>query len=180
MTSSREANALGAFTLVLADQLSGVVTAAAGQSETGAAALSALAHFLDRPSLDRLHAVLGITPSGAVRLVDRLAEAGLVTRTPGSDARSRSVVLTARGRRVAERITSARATFLESIVADLTPAERSALGALLDRLMVAVVAHKEGGPWTCRLCDVQACGRAEGHCPAANAAAARYGRPDEA
>jgi DNA-binding MarR family transcriptional regulator len=180
LTPSREANALGALALVLTDQLAGVVTSAAGQSETGAAALSALTQFLDRPSLDRLHAVLGLTPSGTVRLVDRLAEAGLVTRIPGPDARTRSVVLTARGRRVADRISTARAAFLESIIDDLTPAERSALGALLDRLMVAVVARKDGGPWTCRLCDLQACGRAEGHCPAANAAAAKYGRSADA
>ena len=51
--------------------------AAAGQSESAAAALSALLHFLDRPSVDLLRQVLGLTSSGTVRLVDRLAESGL-------------------------------------------------------------------------------------------------------
>jgi DNA-binding MarR family transcriptional regulator len=76
----REANLLGALALVITDQTSAAIAAAAGQSGSATAALSALHHFLDRPTLDRLRQVLGPTPSGAVRLVDRLADAGLVTR----------------------------------------------------------------------------------------------------
>ena len=43
--------------------------------------------------------------------------------------------------------------------------------------MANLVAAKEGGGWICRLCDLQACGRPQGECPAANAARARYGDP---
>ena len=68
----RQANLLGALALVITDQSAQAVAAAAGQSVSAAAALSALHHFLDRPTLDQLHKVLGLTPSGAVRLVDRL------------------------------------------------------------------------------------------------------------
>ena len=71
-----QANVLGALALVVADQITAAAAQAAGQSLSGATALSALAHFLDRPSLDRLHSVLGLTPSGAVRLVDRLEADG--------------------------------------------------------------------------------------------------------
>jgi DNA-binding MarR family transcriptional regulator len=172
-----EANALGAFALIVADQISAATSAAADQSATGAAALSALVHFLDRPTLDRLHLVLGLTPSGAVRLVDRLAEAGLVRRVAGPDGRARAVVLTARGRRIADRVTAARAAVLDAIVGDLSTAERDALRGLLDRMMRRIVDGKDGGAWICRLCDIDACGRAEGRCPAANAAAAKYGGP---
>ena len=56
-----------------------------------------------RPTVNQLCNVLGLTHSGAVRLIDRLAEAGLVTRGPGDDKRSRSITLTAQGRAVAER-----------------------------------------------------------------------------
>jgi DNA-binding MarR family transcriptional regulator len=173
----REANVLGALALVITDQAAGAIAAAAGQSASAAAALSALHQFLDRPTIDRLRQVLGLTPSGAVRLVDRLADAGLVARGPGEDGRSRSVSLTVRGRRVAARVAAARAATLTGALSGLTPAERATLGSLLDRVMANVVDAKDGGAWICRLCDLTACERAAGRCPAANAARAKYGEP---
>ncbi|MGV2386825.1 MAG UNVERIFIED_CONTAM: MarR family transcriptional regulator, partial [Thermobifida fusca] len=79
----RVANVLGALALAVTDRTSAAIAAAAGQSVSAAAALSAMHHFLDRPTLDQLRRVLGLTHSGAVRLVDRLVDAGLVTRGPG-------------------------------------------------------------------------------------------------
>src|SRR5262249_57478847 len=79
------------------------MAAAGGRPESGAAALCALLHFLDRPSVDRLRQVLGLTSSGTVRLVDKLAETGYVGREPGTDGRSVSIVLTEQGRRAAQR-----------------------------------------------------------------------------
>ncbi|HKT04915.1 MAG TPA: hypothetical protein VJT31_35825, partial [Rugosimonospora sp.] len=61
----------------------------------------------------------------------------------------------------------------------LTAAERATLHQLLGRVMAGVVRDKEGGAWICRLCDLRACGRDEGHCPTANAAAAKYGPPTD-
>jgi DNA-binding MarR family transcriptional regulator len=173
----REANVLGALALVLADQTAGAVAGVAGQSASAAAALSALHQFLDRPTIERLRQVLGLTPSGAVRLVDRLVGAGLVARGPGEDGRSRSVSLTPRGRRVAARVSAARAATLSGALAGLSAKERTTLGGLLDRVMANVVQAKDGGAWICRLCDLTACERAEGHCPAANAAREKYGPP---
>ena len=54
MTIDRQANVLGALALVLTDQTAHSVAAAAGQSISAAAALSALHQFLDRPTLDQL------------------------------------------------------------------------------------------------------------------------------
>jgi DNA-binding MarR family transcriptional regulator len=170
----REANLLGALALSISDRTAAAIAAAAGQSESGAAALSALHHFLDRPTLDQLRQVLGLTHSGAVRLIDRLSAAGLVTRGPGGDGRSRSVVLTAEGRRLAERVSAARAAALAGVLEALSPADRKTLHALMGRVMTAVVQDKDGGAWICRLCDLEACGRNDGHCPTANAAAAKY------
>src|SRR4051794_41929024 len=84
------------------------MTATGRASGSAAVALSALHHLLDSPSIDLLRQVLGLTPSGAVRLVDRLAADGLVRRTPGPDGRQVAVVLTARGRRAAAAVASAR------------------------------------------------------------------------
>jgi DNA-binding MarR family transcriptional regulator len=172
-----DANLLGALALLVADQMSAAVAAQAGGSGSAAAALSALHTFLDGPTIDRLCQVLGLTPSGAVRLVDRLAEAGLATRGPGVDARSRAVHLTAAGRRAAARVVAARTAVLNRALADLSTNQRRTLHALLGKVMAGLVRDKEGGAWTCRLCDLKACGRDEGRCPTANAAAVKYGVP---
>ncbi|HYW27401.1 MAG TPA: MarR family winged helix-turn-helix transcriptional regulator [Terriglobales bacterium] len=169
---ARDANVLGALALVVADRTSDAIAAASGQSETAGAALSALHHFLDGPSIDLLRQVLGLTPSGTVRLVDRLVAAGYVTRGPGADGRSRSVVLTAEGRRAADRVARARADVLGSALAELSPGERATLQALLARILATFVRGPGATRWVCRLCDTGACGRADGLCPAANAAAA--------
>ena len=135
----RAGNLLGALSLAIADRTSDAVGDAARQSQTAAIALSALHHFLDDPSVDLLRQVLGLTPSGAVRLVDRLQEAGYVTRRPGRDARSVSVRLTASGRRAAERVSNARAQLLQDTLSDLTPAERQALEDLLSRVLAGMI-----------------------------------------
>ena len=122
----RVGNLLGALSLSVADRTSDAVGDAAGQSETAAIALSALHQFLNRPSVGLLRQVLGLTPSGTVRLLDRLQDAGYVTRRPGRDGRSVSVHLTAAGRRAAERVAGARAEVLDEALSPLSPAEREA------------------------------------------------------
>ena len=169
------ANVLGAVALAVAGQIPVTMGAGGGRSDSSASALSALYHFPGHPTVDRLGQVLGLTHSGAVRLVDRLADAGLVERAPGTDRRSRSVRLTAAGRRAARRVSDRRLAYLASLLAGLSPAETGTLHELLGRVMGQVVQHKQGGAWICRMCDLQACGRPGGHCPAANAAAAKYG-----
>ncbi len=173
-TLEQQANLLGAFAGVLTDMTTAEMSAASGLAASDVSALSALLHILHKPTIDQLHRVLGLTPSGTVRLVDRLAERGFVTRGPGADRRERSVALTVQGQRVADRITEARARMLSSSLADLTQAQRESLHELISEIMVTIVNEKSGGAWICRLCDLRACGRAEGHCPTANAAAAKY------
>ena len=169
------ANVLGAVALAVADQIPATVTPAGGRSDSAAATLSALYHFPGHPTVDRLGQVVGLTHSRAVRLVDRLAGAGLVERVPGTDRRSRSVRLTASGRRAARRVSDGRIAYLTSLLAGWFLAETGALHELLGRVMGQVVQHKRGGAWICRMCNLQACGRAEGNCRAANAAVIKYG-----
>jgi DNA-binding MarR family transcriptional regulator len=178
---ARDGNVLGALSLVVADQVSDAVAAAADQSLTAAAALSALDHFADGCSIDRLRRILGLTSSGTVRLVDRLVAAGDVRRREGPDARTTSIELTAAGRRAARRVSAARATVLGDALSALSPAERRDLEQLAARVLDGVVRQKlereaESTRWICRLCDTDACGRAEGRCPAAAAAAAAAAR----
>jgi DNA-binding MarR family transcriptional regulator len=177
-TTGATGNLLGALALVINDQASEFVFEASGQSDSAAAALSALSQFLEGPTLDEMRQVLGLTPSGAVRLVDRLSDAGLAVRGAGTNGRSRSVALTAKGRRVASQIASARATYLDQALAGLSSDEIRALHGQLGRLISNIVDGKDGGAWICRLCDLGACGRSAGLCPTANAAAVKYSRHD--
>lgn len=175
----RQANLLGAFALVVADRTGDAMTSAVGESlsHTAASALSALHHFLDRPSLDLLRQVLGLTASGAVRLVDRLVELGYAERGDGPDGRSRSVTLTPRGREAAQRITGARASVLSGALQELTAVERAAFDRAMGKIMAGFVRGPGATKWICRACDTTACGRDEGRCPTANAAIAKLGAP---
>ncbi len=170
----RTGNLLGALWLSVADRTGDAVGDAAGQSHTSAIALSALNDFLDGPSVDLLRTVLGLTPSGTVRLIDRLQAAGYVTRLPGVDGRSVSVHLTASGRRAARRVAAARAGVLEQALGVLDPGERETLDRILSRVLVGLIRGPGATRWMCRFCDTAACGRAEGRCPVANAAPERH------
>jgi DNA-binding MarR family transcriptional regulator len=184
MTSSepglaRSANLLGALVLVLHDRWSEAVDEAVEQTETGAAALNALGDFLDEPTMGRLHEVLGLTPSGTVRLVDRLEAEGYLVRGAGEDGRSTTVRLTRVGRRAARKTAAARAAVLERTVGTLSAAERRTLDGLLSRLLPEHIRGPGAHRWMCRLCDTRACGRDRGLCPVANAAHERFAAAGE-
>lgn len=174
MSLDRAANVVGALSLVIADQASDAVTEAAGRSESAAAALSALLHFLDRPSVDLLRQVLGLTSSGTVRLLDRLAESGYVERGPGTDGRSASVSLTEQGRLAAHQVSDARAAVLQTALAVLSPAEREVFGQLAGKVLVGMMRGPGAVRWICRLCDTGVCRGADGGCPVGSAARERY------
>jgi DNA-binding MarR family transcriptional regulator len=166
---------LGAVALTLSDRLEGAVTDTAGLAENDAIALSALAHFLDSPRVDLLARVLGLSSSGAVRLVDRLEQAGLARRATAEDGRVTSLALTAAGRRRAEAVTRARTELMEGALEALTPAERVQFGQLAGKLLAGLIRPPGATRWTCRLCDLDACGRPDGQCPVYEAAKATYG-----
>jgi DNA-binding MarR family transcriptional regulator len=170
----RTANVLGALALALADRLSKATADSAGHSQSAAAALSALHQFLDGPSIDRLRQVLGLTPSGTVRLIDRLEAEGYVTRRPGVDGRSLAISLTASGHRAAARVTAARADVLDRSLAVLSPAERDTLDKLSSRVLVGLMRGPGATRWICRLCDFRACGHDAGWCPVAQASRAHH------
>jgi DNA-binding MarR family transcriptional regulator len=175
----RTPNLLGALSLAVADRMSDAIIDAGGQSHTGAAALSALHHFLESPSIDLLRQVLGLTPSGTVRLVDRLEKAGYVRRGPGHDGRSVTVALTASGKRTAQRVSRARATVLEETLDSLSTEERRAFEEVVSRLLVGMMREPGAVRWMCRLCDTQTCGHHSGTCPLTRAAREKYGTPDQ-
>ena len=172
MADDRLANVLGAFALAVVDGL---------DVATERAALVALCDLLEGRSVDDLRRAVGLTHSGGVRVVDRLVAGGLVERRRGADGRAVALHLTEEGRRQAGQARHARLATLHDVLSVLDDREQAQLAAILDKLVAAMVgrrleARAAGAPptggWLCRLCDPVACERAEGHCPALNAAQA--------
>jgi MarR family transcriptional regulator, negative regulator of the multidrug operon emrRAB len=170
------ANALGALALVLSDRISSAAGVVATQGPSAPAALVALNEFLDGGSINQLRAVLGLTHSGTVRLVDRLEGEGLIRREAAQDARAVSLRLTRRGRVAAARIHGARQAVLQDALSSLTDDDLVSLGRALDVILetVTMVRQKERAKnpvdapaWLCRLCDFEACEREAGKCPVA-------------
>jgi len=159
--SAHIANVFGAVALALTDRVAETVA----MPMSDAAALSALKHVLDTPSIHALAQVLGISHSGAVRLVDRLAAAGLVTRTSGPDGRTAAITLTTAGAHAATTVSAARTTVLAAALSVVRPEDHTILGRLLDDLLVALMRGPGATRWICRLCDTGACGRYTGDCP---------------
>jgi DNA-binding MarR family transcriptional regulator len=169
----RTANVLGALSLMITDEMAEAVTGVAGHSVTAATALSAMHHFLDRPTIDLLRQVLGLTSSGTVRLVDRLEQDGYVTRGPGPDGRSTAVALTAAGHKAAAKVSAARTAVLAGALGALSAEERAVLEGLAGRVLAGLVRGPGATRWMCRLCDTTACGHEDGRCPVTRAVAER-------
>nr|WP_066947790.1 MarR family transcriptional regulator [Streptomyces lushanensis] len=75
---------------------------------------------------------LGVNPSTAMRMLDRLIAVGLAARQNDPDNRRQTMLrLTPEGRRLVEEVTAARHREISAIVERLTPGQRTALvGAL--------------------------------------------------
>lgn len=156
---SRTANLLGALGIVLADALAD----AGGDSE--AAALVAIGGPSAGASIEALSAVVGLSHSGTVRLVDRLEADGLLERRRGADQRSAALLLTPAGRRAARHTLRNRDANLQFIVSLLTEDQQDALIDVAERVLGDLGARPDAERRICRLCDVDACGRSRGECP---------------
>ena len=164
----------------MTDRIGAVADAASGLSDAAPAALVAL-HETGRPgrSIAELRQLVGLTHSGAVRLVDRLEAEGYVVRRPGGDARTVAVVLTRRGTAAANRIRAARQEAVSAGLEGLDDRQRRQLEALAGVVLATLAAQRRAlrasgqmppGGALCRLCDFMACGRPQGRCPVAGTA----------
>jgi DNA-binding MarR family transcriptional regulator len=165
---SRTANLLGALGIVLADALAD----AGGDSE--AAALVAIGGPSAGASIEALSAVVGLSHSGTVRLVDRLETDELVERRRGADQRSVALVLTPAGRRSARKVLRNREANLQFVLSLLTEDQQDGLTAVVERVLGELGAPPDAEQRICRLCDVDACGRSRGECPVVPARRRRH------
>jgi DNA-binding MarR family transcriptional regulator len=156
-------NLLGALSLTVADR---VVAADAGArlSATDQAALVTLAEHPDR-TVSWLGNVLGLTSSGATRLVDRLVAGGWVRRSAGEDSRQRRLRLTDDGSARAHQLQQARLDSLAESLAPLDAAQREQLELLLESMVSGLTTSYVSALTTCRLCDISACREHGQTCP---------------
>jgi DNA-binding MarR family transcriptional regulator len=176
----RVVNLLASLSLNLADEAAEALCRTTGLAGSAATALIALHEFLEDSHIGQLADVLGLTHSGAVRLVSQLESAGLARRVTGTDRRKVRVQLTATGRQLAIAGRRAREESLDVAVRGLSDADVDVLERLLAKLVESQVrvrlANRRDGDstaWWCRACDFNACGRPDGRCPA-QATAARH------
>jgi|SRR5882724_3580989 len=155
MDAANLANVLGAFAMFIADEQNSAIRAAGhDQSST-----LALIHLVKYPgaTIDALRDPLSLTHSGCVRLVDRLAEIGLVERRAAADGRAVALHLTRSGREAVATAQRARSEALARALRVLTPHERQVLGKTMHKLLAGEVATTSTALRTCRLCDYDAC-----------------------
>jgi DNA-binding MarR family transcriptional regulator len=96
---------------------------------------------------------LSISYPASTKLVTRLAEKGLVTRTEGvSDRRQAEVDLTAQGYEVITRLRDVRKQKFEAVLNRLSPSDRAALERGLERFIVAAVEDVGVGHDICLRC----------------------------
>jgi DNA-binding MarR family transcriptional regulator len=100
------------------------------------------------PGIDqrRLAEAMGIDPSNACLIVDRLLSKGLISRRiKDSDRRARELYLTPKGRKLWRRVRPKTSVANERVLAPLAPRERELLLDLLVRVIEGNRAHARPG-----------------------------------
>jgi len=156
MTVKRTANMLGALALALADQMKQATEARLGQGGETPAALATLGHEPGL-SVDMLRRILGLTHSGGVRLVDRLAADGLVEKRHGQDGRTLALHLTKEGMALRSAVLLDRAKPIEAALQNLPALDLESLSRILEKLLYALCGSELQAYAICRLCDDLAC-----------------------
>lgn len=108
-------------------------------------------------SILELSEVLGLSHAGAVRLVDRLVEDGMIDRSRGRDGRSRILTLTAKGVAMRNTLLSERLAAAESVMLGITDQEWDTLRDLLARILKIAPGGIVDRKRMCRLCDPGLC-----------------------
>jgi DNA-binding MarR family transcriptional regulator len=149
-------NALSAWVVIASDLAESATVEAIGLPERPLAALVLIGN---RPAcgIDWLYRRLGITQSGAVRLVDRLEEIGLLKRERTPGRREVALHLTAAGEARLREGLRARAASLETLVAPLSPNEQTQLVKLIAKSLARGRRQRGQADVACRLCDWDAC-----------------------
>ncbi len=156
-------NLLGALVLTTHDRVSATFRKLDLRTASDAATLILILNS-GALSIGALAKILNLSHSSMVRVADRLARRGLVTRSrDDKDAREVVLNLTRKGEPLAIRAVAARAAVLAEIGDALSPTETLALGALLEKLLTQSTTGRASADQICRMCDEAIC--MTGTCP---------------
>jgi DNA-binding MarR family transcriptional regulator len=148
---------LGALALALADRVAARAQAASNLHDSAASALVLITNHPGEP-IDAIRRTLGLTHSGAVRLVDGLEAAGLVERRRSDrDARAVALWATPSGERTVSKILAARAELLEPVLARTSKADRKTIAAFLETALAELTDSRDRALSICRVCAEGTC-----------------------
>jgi len=150
-------NLLGAFATTMSTRIEQEIALLGGRSLSHEVALVTISNH-PSDSINILSKVLGLTHSGAVRLIDTLEKEKLVERHRSSDD-ARSVVLqvTAKGQRRADDVLQARKTVTTKVLETLSAEQQQAFGSMLEAALGGLTDDQGEARRICRLCDESVC-----------------------
>jgi DNA-binding MarR family transcriptional regulator len=169
MSPERSQNVFGALSLAIAD---GVQHASQAHVDLAApaAAITLVGHIPGLTILQLSHA-LNLSHPGAVRLVDRLEDGGLMRRERSQDdGRAVGLHLTAAAESLARDIHRSRLGVLKRAMSLLSAEEQAVFGDLAEKMLRGLIETPEDAFETCRLCDISVCAA----CPVEDELRQRY------
>ena len=149
-------NLLGVIGLAVAGRIEKSVQEILKHSGETPAALVVIGYELG-PTNDQLRAVLGLSHSGTVRLVDRLVKDGLVERREGNTKREIALYPTREGKLLREQILKERLNAIRPLLGGLTERETETLDRLLQKMLASQETSDLERRTLCRLCDNRVC-----------------------
>ncbi len=155
-------NLIGAFALLVNDDVVAGLTRATGLNPSSQAALLCI-DIYPACSINQLRTALALSHAATVRCVAALVAAGWVRKGRAQDKRSVALELSAEGRRMQRRLLGERGKALRGFNAALTAGEQRVLEGLLRKLLWAATRDAAHAMQVCRMCDCAPC--LEENCP---------------
>jgi DNA-binding MarR family transcriptional regulator len=156
MHPERDLNVVGAFALAAADAMRQAAEQSLGQGASAPAALITIGAYPER-TIEQLRRPLGLSQPGALRLVERLEEAGWVARR-AANGRGVALSLTAAGENVTAELLRARDASLARLLSPLSASQVRQMAAAAEVVLAAQTDGRHDLERLCRLCD-------RDHCP---------------
>ena len=155
--SDRLINLFGALVLGVEDRIRLAMMDGMALGGEAAAALIVIGHA-PSVSINQLARVLRLSHPGTVRLVDRLASAGLAERNVAPhDRRVVGLTLTDHGRNERKALLERRHEALAAILRATTPNDRAVLERVADTLLRTLPDDAATALTICRFCNEQRC-----------------------
>jgi DNA-binding MarR family transcriptional regulator len=151
------ANILGALSVLIQDRVESAWQSDLDLSPMAAAALVQIDGEPGCP-IELVAGRIGLTHSATVRVIDKLAERGLVEKDRArKDARAQSLTLSKAGKRTAQQLHTARNRVTDDLLTGLDSAQRQALEAAISIILHRTVEPGREADVTCRVCDDRRC-----------------------